>query len=121
MLARAQHDPSALRAILADDMEWDVGSIEVLLGDAGVYQGPDGVMEFFRQWVGAFTDWGYEVGEIFAHRDSVIAELHQWGTGKASGIRVEQRWWQVWKLRDGKAVRGTNHDTREEALSAAEG
>ena len=118
MLARAQQDPSALRAILADDIEWDVGAIKTI-GDARDWQGADGVMEFFRQWVGAFTDWGYEVDEIFAQGDSVIAELHQWGTGKGSGIRVEQHWWQVWTLRDGKAIRGTNHDTREEALAAA--
>ena len=119
MFARAQHDPSALREILADDIEWDVGAIQTI-GDAREWQGADGVMEFFRQWVGAFTDWGYEVDEIFAHGDSVIAELRQWGTGKGSGLRVEQRWWQVWTIRDGKAVRGSNHDTREEALAAAE-
>ena len=118
MLATAREDPSALRSILADDVEWDVGAIEVLSG--GTYRGPDGVMEFFRQWVGAFTDWGYAADEIFEHGDSVVVHLHQWGTGKASGIRVEQRWWQVWTLRDGKAVRGTNHATREEALAAAD-
>ena len=119
MLATAREDPAALRAILADDVVWDVGAIQVL-GNAGTYHGPDGVMEFFRQWVGAFNDWGYQTEEIFGRGDSVIVRLHQWGTGKASGIRVEQRWWQVWVILDGKAVRGTNHSTREEALAAAE-
>ena len=111
-------DPGALRAILHDDVEWDVGAIQIL-GAGGRYHGPDGVLEFFREWVGAFSEWSYDIGELFEVGDCVVAELTQWGTGKASGARVEQHWWQVWKLRDGKAVRGTNHDTRDEALAAA--
>ena len=111
-------DAAALRAVLHDDVEWDVGTLQIL-GTRGRYRGPDGVLEFFREWVGAFSDWDYEVVEIFARGDCVIAELRQWGTGKASGARVEQHWWQVWKLRDGKAIRGTNHDTRADALEAA--
>jgi ketosteroid isomerase-like protein len=118
MLATARDDPSTLRAILADDVDWDVGSLQIL-GAAGAYHGPDGVMEFFRTWVGAFHDWDYAVGELFTEGDCVVAHIHQWGTGRSSGIRVEQDFWQVWKMRDGKAVRGTNHATREEALAAA--
>ena len=117
MLATARDDPSALRAILADDVEWDVGPINAAPGD---YRGADGVMQFFRTWTGAFTEWGYDVGEVVEAGDSVIAEIHQYGRGRASGIRVEQSFWQVWTLRDGKAIRGTNHSTREEALAAAE-
>ena len=119
MLARAPADPAALRAILHDDVEWDPGLLHVL-GHPGRFQGADGVMEFFRQWVSAFAEWGYDVGEVFAPDDDrVVAEIHQWGTGRASGARVDQSFWQVWTLRDGKAVRGTNHTTREEALAAA--
>ena len=111
-------DAGALAAFLDDDVEWDVGTLQIL-GGARRYQGPAGVQQFFREWVGAFSDWDYEIVDLFEAGDCVIAELHQWGTGKASGARVEQHWWQVWKLRDGKGVRGSNHDTRDEALAAA--
>ena len=116
MLAVAKDDPRALRAILDDDVEWEVGAINVA---AGEYHGADGVMEFFRTWTGAFTEWGYDVGEVAEVGDCVLAEIHQYGRGRSSGIRVEQSFWQVWKMRDGKATRGTNHTTREEALAAA--
>ena len=119
MLREAPGNPRVLREMLDDDVEWDVGAVQIL-GGTGPSHGPESVMEFFRQWVGTFTGWGYEVLELFEHRDSVIVELRQWGTGKASGIRVEQRWWQVWTMRDGKAIRATNHQTREEALADAE-
>ncbi len=120
MLARAPRDPDALRSILHDDVEWNPGPAN-LLGARDLYRGPDGVLEFFREWVGAFTDWGYDVGEMFAEGESVIAELHQYGTGRASGVRVEHHWWQVWTLRDGKAIRGLNVETREEAVAIARG
>lgn len=108
-------DARVLAGFLHEDVEWDPGN----LGAPGDYVGVDGVLRFFREWVGAFSEWGYDVLDIFEAGDCVVAEMHQWGTGKASGARVEQHWWQVWKLRDGKAVRGTNHVTREEALAAA--
>ena len=117
MLARAPSDPEALRAILHDDIEWEVGAINVLGGESA-HLGPDAVMDFFRSWVGAFSDWGYDVGEVIDDGDRVIAQIHQFGRGRTSGIWVEQTFWQVWTLRDAKAIRGTNHATRAEALEA---
>ena len=70
--------------------------------------GPDGVREFFRRWVSTFADWDYEVEEVLDRRDVVAVRIHQWGRGRESGVEVEQRFWQVWTLRDGKAVRVTH-------------
>ena len=118
MLARAPRDPSALRDLLADDIEFDAGHAMGLTPEAGVHHGPDAVMEFFREWARVFAEWSYDVIELAEHGDAVVAELHQRGTGRASGVLVEFHWWQVWTLRDGKIVRGTNHFTRDEALAS---
>ena len=47
MLATAREDPSRLRALLADDVVWEVGAMQIL-GGSGIYHGPDGVTAFFR-------------------------------------------------------------------------
>jgi hypothetical protein len=41
------------------------------------------------------------------------------GRGKGSGAPVEARFWQVWIMRDGKAVRVTHHIEKADALEAA--
>ncbi len=117
MYARAGTDPTALTAVLADDVHWSLGHLELPgLADA---EGPEGVADFFRTWIGAFEDWGFEASEVLEQGDVVIAHVHQWGRGKGSGALVENDFWQVWHMRDGKASRVTHHPTREDALGAA--
>lgn len=118
MYARAIDDPDALRAILADDVRWEAGHTAELLGQPEVSIGPDAVLEFFRRWLGAFDDWGFDYDQIAEDGDRVIAHIRQWGTGRTSGVRVENSFWQVWHMRDGKAVRGCAFETREEAMAA---
>ncbi len=119
VLGEAQHDPSALWGILADDVSWEFAALDI--PDAGVtqFRGPAGVREFFRRWVGAFDEWGYEVGELIDAGDSVLVHIHQWGRGKGSGATVESRFWQVLTFSDGKIVRATHHSDKAHALEAA--
>jgi ketosteroid isomerase-like protein len=69
--------------------------------------------------VGAFEKWDYEAGKLIDAGDAVVARVHQWGRGKASGVIVENRFWQVWTLREGKAIKATRHTDKTEALKAA--
>ena len=117
MYEQAGERPEALYEILADDVHWDASAVGQL--ELGVVQGRDAVMEFFRRWVGAFEQWGYDVEELLDAGECVIARVHQWGRGKASGVEVDGRFWQVWTFRDGKAIRTTHHREKAEALEAA--
>jgi ketosteroid isomerase-like protein len=109
VLNEARDRPAALYEILDDEVLWDIGALDI--PDAGTTQrrGPAGVREFFRRWVGPFDGWGYEVGDVIDAGDSVVAHIHQWGRGKGSGAKVESRFWQMWKIRDGKLVHATHH------------
>jgi ketosteroid isomerase-like protein len=117
MYEESKTRPEALFEFLDEDVDWETTG----LGVAGTAQGrgPDTVRKFFRSWVGAFEKWGYEAEELIDAGDAVIAQVHQWGRGKASGVTVDNRFWQVWTLREGKAIRATHHKEKAEALEAA--
>ncbi|MEK6327565.1 MAG: hypothetical protein AABM66_08600 [Actinomycetota bacterium] len=51
--------------------------------------------------------------------ESVVTRIHQWGRGKGSRATVEQRFWQVLTLRNGRIVRRSDHLEKAEALEAA--
>jgi ketosteroid isomerase-like protein len=115
-LAAAPADPEALFSILDEQVEWDyVGAFPEVV----TYHGPGEVREFFREWSGAFDDFGFEAEEVFEAGDSVLALLHQWGHGKDTGARVENRTWQMFTFRDGKIVHCRGYETKDEALRAA--
>jgi ketosteroid isomerase-like protein len=117
MLDEARRNPEAMFDMFADDVEWDTGDLR--LPGPTTHHGPDGVREFFRDWVGAFEEWGYEAEEIIDGGDSIVVHIHQWGRGKGSGATVENRFWQVWTVRDGKVIRATHHFEKAHALEAA--
>jgi ketosteroid isomerase-like protein len=115
--AAAQREGAALWEILDDDVEFEVGA----LGIAGLttFHGPDGVREFYLRWVRPFEEWDYETEEVIDAGDSVVVRIHQWGRGKVSGVTVDNHFWQVWTLRDGKVIHSTHHWEKAEALEAA--
>jgi ketosteroid isomerase-like protein len=117
MVGEATNNPAAMYKVLAEDVEWDVSDLQ--LPGRSVYRGHAGVMEFFRDWVGAFDEWGYQAEELIDAGDATVVRLHQWGRGKGSGAAVEIRFWQVWNLRGGEVVRASHHLEKDQALEAA--
>ena len=51
--------------------------------------------------------------------DRVVVSVTTRGSGKHSGAEASWVTWQVWTLRDGKAVRGEGFSSRRAALEAA--
>jgi ketosteroid isomerase-like protein len=114
----ARKHPDAVWDVFADDVVWEIGDLSIPDFPATSH-GPEGVREFFRRWISAFGSWDYEVEEWIDAGDAVVAHIHQWGSGKGSGANVEGRFWEVWMMRNGKAVRVVHFRDREEALAAA--
>ncbi len=114
--AAAPDDPEPLFALLADDVVWDyVGAFP----ESATYHGPDGVREFFGQWVGAFDDFGLAADEVIGAGDHVVVRMRQWGRGKQTGASVENRMWQVFTFRGDKIVHCGGYPTEAEAFAAA--
>ena len=91
-----------------------VGSLD----SAGKYRGHAGLATLLDSFWGAFDNHRIEVEECVPVRDSVVVTVHYYGRGMASGVDVDLRGWQVWTLRDRRAVRWRTFVTRQEALEA---
>ena len=85
---------------------------------SGVYHGHDGVREFFRAWLAPFEGYYGHADELIDAGDAVLVSVRQGGRGKDSGIEVEMRVWQVYRLRGGLIVEIAPYETQAEALEA---
>ena len=68
-LYEARGNPDIIKTVLAPDVRW-----EVVEGfpHSGVYQGLNGVSDFFTRLFGDFEDWHNEPEEIFEADDHVV-------------------------------------------------
>jgi len=70
------------------------------------YRGHAGVAEFFRKWLGTWSDYEFRLDELTELPDGrVRARFWERGRGKGSGARVELRVVGHWTVAGGKAIR----------------
>ncbi len=98
--------------------EIDLTPIEELL-DAGTFHGHDGVHRFFQTLREAFGDFTWEPQEFLDQGDHVVVATRFVAEGRGSGAPVEAMIYNVWTVRQGKAVRVRGYGSRSEALEAA--
>ena len=86
----------------------------------GRYRGATEVADFWRRWLEAWDRVEFEA-ELTDAGDRVLVEIKdQRMRGKGSGVEVEfPTYWQVFTLRDGKAVSQAFFLEKAEALEAA--
>jgi ketosteroid isomerase-like protein len=97
-------------------VEWDMSASAV--PDMGIYRGHQGVRDFFRDWVEDFENWQATPIAFMDADDSVVVTVRQTARGKGSGAGVDMLYWQVYRLRGGKAVRVEIYRYESEALEA---
>jgi ketosteroid isomerase-like protein len=117
--AWARGDMDALFEFYDPEIEWDMTRSYV--PDMGVFHGHDGVREFFREWRAFFAEYYAEPEQFVAGADdTVIVRIRQGGRGRSSTVGVEMpAYWQLYRLRDGRAVRVEIYREEAEALAAA--
>ena len=96
---------------LDEDFEWVVPDIP----EGSLRRGPEGVREFFREWLEPWDDVevDWELKEV--GQDTVLAIIRTKGRGRASGVPVEVRFGQLWTFRDGRAKRMVLYTDIDEA------
>jgi ketosteroid isomerase-like protein len=67
------------------------------LGDDldGTYEGIAGLQKYLADYWSSFTDFHVEIDECIAGGTEVAFLAHLYGRGRASGVEVERRNWQV--------------------------
>jgi hypothetical protein len=72
--------------LLAPDVEWDATDAGIL-DISGVYHGPAGVAEFWREWLSAWETVQFEY-ELIGVGDNVLALIDQRMVGRSTGIEI---------------------------------
>ena len=87
---------------------------------ASVIEGTDGIREAFTLWTDAFDQLRADIEEFSDAGDAVICAVRWHGHGKASGVSIDVRQFDLFEFRDGKIVRVTlGLKSKAEALEAA--
>jgi ketosteroid isomerase-like protein len=82
-------------------------------------RGYDAVLSSLQGWEDTWDDYAMRAEEYLDAGDNVVVTLHFRGRGKASGIEVDTRSYQVHTIREGKIVEMIEFIDRAEALEAA--
>ena len=118
--AVARRDGVAPYEVYAEDIVWDFSnSRRALLFTKPVYQGHEGVQQFWREGLSVFGEIDFEVGELIDVGDQVLAVIREHEVGRASGVPVEATHLAVWTLAEGKVTQLQVFDDRQQALEAA--
>jgi uncharacterized protein len=115
--AWSRGDLDALFEFYDPAVEWDMTHSNV--PDMGVFHGHEGVREFFREWRSFFAEYYAEPEQFIESGDSVMVRVRQGGRGRSSTVSVEMpAYWQVYRLRNGRAVRVEIYRDEADALAA---
>jgi ketosteroid isomerase-like protein len=81
-------------------------------------RGHDGVAAGFRDWFEAFEQFAIEPEDFVAHGDRVLVPMRQRARGRGSGVEIEQRFYQLFTLRDGLVFHFEEYSEEADALEA---
>jgi ketosteroid isomerase-like protein len=91
----------AIVQLLDPNIEW--GTPEQAM--EGGYSGHEGVRRFWSDFTDVFERYRFEPEDFIAVGDRVVVPFRFIATAKATGVEAEERWVNIWTIRDGKAVR----------------
>jgi len=87
--------------------------------EEGALYGQDAVRRNHERWIETWEEAEATVEEAIGVRDHVFVVGRLRGRGRASGVEVEQRLYDVYTLRNGKILHVEEFRERSDALEAA--
>jgi ketosteroid isomerase-like protein len=89
-----------------------------LIQAGGTYRGHAAVLDWMKGWAEAWEEIDYTPEEFTEAGDSVLVRVLYDGRGKGSEVRVEGRFWYLFKLRNGRLLSWRLYPEKAEALEA---
>jgi ketosteroid isomerase-like protein len=117
--AFARGDIDAVLDLLHDEAEWSPG-IGPVLG-VETLRGKEAIRRFFvHDLFDGFDEFRAEALSVEAVGDHALVASRYTGRGERSGLEVDQTFWAVYWIRDGKLVAFRDFESRAAALAALE-
>lgn len=98
------------------DAEWHSLVLEI----EGAFRGHDGVRAWWQGLLDAFPDWKPTLVDIQDLGGVLVILGRGTGIGAGSGVGIDDEFWQVTQMRDGKITRYRAARTEAEAMAIAE-
>ena len=87
--------------------------------EEGPLYGPDAVRANYARWMEAWREEPETtVEEVIGNGDHVVVIACFRGRGRGSGVRIAERLYEVYTLRNGKVLRVDEFSDRDQALEA---
>jgi ketosteroid isomerase-like protein len=112
-----RRDVNAIAALAGDNFEYDWS--RSIGPNAGVFHGPEGFFEFVQDQWSMFDEVRLAVHELIPRGPHVVASTTVHGRGR-DGIAVSANSASLYTFENGRLVRVTLYQNREEALAAAQ-
>jgi ketosteroid isomerase-like protein len=102
-----------------DDLE--LRPAGMYLDVAPSYEGREGWAQFWRDFSSVWEEWHFDPDafEFFDAGERVVVFARPVGTGKGSGVEIDQEEAHLWTIREGKLLLGISYRDRAKALEAA--
>jgi ketosteroid isomerase-like protein len=114
--ALADFDHEQAIANFASDAEWHNTSE---FPGAHVCVGTDAILAFWKGLDEEFSERGGEIEQVWEAGDLVVIGVHQWGSGRASGVPFDVRFAAIFQAVDQRIVRVDIYGDYANALEAA--
>jgi uncharacterized protein len=89
------------------------------LPDPEEHRGHEGFLQWVQNWTGAFDQFSMDAEQYTEVGENVVVRARQRATGASSGTPVEQTFWLLHILRNGRISGIGIHATENQALEAA--
>ena len=113
--ALSRGDLDGMLAEMDPEFEWTPLEASPI---ARVCRGHEQVRHYVDDWLSTFESLRLELEDPEQVGERVVAVVNGRARGRGSGLEIENRFCQVWTVRDGVAVAMEEHLTREGALAA---
>ena len=113
-------DVSVVEGLFDDNVEWRPARSAGGAVEGTVYRGKLGMRQYIEEVDSGFEDLVFDIRTIESvDADRVFYFGRLIARGSASGVPLDVPVWGLWKIRDGKLLRGEGFLSEADALAAA--